>query len=105
MTQITTDVKNALLLFLTPSGRARARRLRDAETEALVVIRRLEVAEILAGIGSYHLKLADLTRERLTAERPALAETGLLVIDGLARTIRSELDHYALRQRAGVHRR
>jgi hypothetical protein len=93
------------LLYLTPSGRQRARRLREAETDAIIAAKRLEIAEMLAGIGAHHLSLADLTRQRLTAGHPRLAHSGHDVIDSLARAIGSEIDGFALQRRREVHRR
>ena len=105
MNRTVTHVGNAVLLVLTPSGWERARRLRNEETKAIIATRRLEVAELLAGIGAHHLSLAELTRQRLTAGQPRLAESSQQVIESLGRAIASEIDEYALRQRQGVHRR
>jgi len=84
-------------LRLTPTGRERVRRLRRAETEAIVAADRMQVARLLASIGAYQLRMADLSRQHAVAEHPQLARCAERVVDSLTEAIRDEIDGFARR--------
>ena len=48
----------AVQAHLSPAGRDRARRMRQAEIEATVAAERMHIARLLATVGDYHLSLA-----------------------------------------------
>lgn len=99
MSRLLSGVRDTLLLHLTRTGRERARRIRHDQTEAIVAANRIEVAGLLAGIGTYHLSLADITRQRATAHQPGMTRSGDQIIDALAGAIRTEIDSFAHRRR------
>lgn len=87
---------------LTPTGRERLRRLREAETEAILAADRMRRAGQLASIGAYHLRFVDLTRQESAAEHPDLAECTRDVVEALADAIRDEVDGYRRRGREAL---
>ena len=90
-------VRDSLLTQLTPAGRERARRMRRAETDALVAAERLHVVRLLASIGAYQLGLAELSRRHTVTEQPELAGCTQRVLDSLTVAIRAEIEAFVER--------
>jgi hypothetical protein len=82
-------------LRLTPTGRERIRRLRRAEIEAAIAAERMQAARLLACIGAYQLRLADLSRQHAVAEHPQLARPADRVVNSLTEVIRDEIDGFS----------
>ena len=97
MSRAAVAVCDGLIHYLTPAGRRRLRRLRRAETDALVAANRPHVVRLLAGIGEYQLGLAELTRRHAVSAQPALDRWGQAVIDSLAEAIQDEIAAFTLR--------
>src|SRR5215213_11018202 len=86
---------DAVLAHLTPSGRERARRMRQVEVEATVAAERMHIARLLATVGDYHLSLAELNWDQAIAEQPALTARRERVLDSLADAIQDEIEGFA----------
>jgi hypothetical protein len=87
-----------VLAHLTPAGRERARRLRQAEVEATVAAERMHIARLLATVGDYHLSLAELSWDQAATRQPALTARRQRVLDSLAEAIQDEIDGFAQRR-------
>jgi hypothetical protein len=94
---VTGAVRDGLLPHLTPSGRDRLRRVRRAETDALVAASRLHVLRLLASIGQYHLGLAELSRRHAVAVQPQLARHAQEIVETLTKAIKAEIEAIVLR--------
>ncbi len=81
-------------LGLTPAGRERVRKLRQVQTEAMLAADRMQVARMLASIGAYQLRMADLSRQHTLAEHPRLGRNADFVVDSLTNAIRDEIDGF-----------
>ena len=88
----------AVQAHLSPAGRDRARRMRQAEIEATVAAERMHIARLLATVGDYHLSLAELSWDRAVAGQPALAARRQRVLDSLTDAIQEEIDGFAQRR-------
>ena len=84
-----------LLLRLTPAGRERLRRLHATETDALVTARRMQVLQLLTGIGQCHVGLAELACRQATAAQPELAPQARRIVEALSTAITNELIRFA----------
>jgi len=98
-----TSLYGSLLLSLTKAGRDRMRRLRDAETDAIVAARRMQVLQLLVRIGGCHLGIADLARRQLVTEQPGLEPQARRIIEALSIAITHEIGNLAHPTRE-VHR-
>jgi hypothetical protein len=99
MFRVAAAVRDGLVQHLTPSGRDRLRRIRRAETDALVAANRLHVVRLLACIGEYHLALAELTRRHAVTAQPQLSRSAQEIVDSLARAIQMEIESFVPRTR------
>lgn len=90
-----------LAAHFTPTGRERGRRLRQAETEAMVAADRMQLARLLTTVGDYHLGLAELHRPISSTEAPEPADRRRWVLDSLADAIRDEIDRFAQHRSEG----
>ncbi|MFL6115369.1 MAG: hypothetical protein ACJ786_29090 [Catenulispora sp.] len=98
MNLVLARTREALLAHLSPAGRERARRLREAEVEATVAAERMHIARLLATVGDYHLSLAELSWDQSVAGQPALDARRQRVLDSLADAIQDEIDRFAQRR-------
>ncbi len=92
-----TDAVRGIAHNITPSGRERLRRVRRAETDALVAASRLHVVRLLASIGEYHLGLAELSRRHAVSVQPQLARCAQEILDSLTKAIKVEIEAFVLR--------
>jgi hypothetical protein len=85
------------LIFATliPAGRERARRIHEAETDALVAACRMRMLRQLTCIGEYQLAIADIARRQATAEQPDVRPHAQTVLDALSEAIAREIADYA----------
>jgi hypothetical protein len=97
MSRAVRAVRDGLVQHLTPSGREQLRRLRRAETDALVAANRLHVVRLLASIGEYQLALAELTRRHAVTVQPQLARSAQEIVDSLAWAIHAEIEAFVAR--------
>lgn len=92
-------IPEALLQYLTPTGRKRLRLLGEVETEAIVTAQRMHLLRLLSSIGQSHLGLADLAGRQVVAEQPELAPQTRRIIEMLGASIAFELRKFAEHRR------
>jgi hypothetical protein len=95
MSSGTHRLADAIFLLLTGAGRVRFRRLQDAETEALVVARRIHMLRQLACMAEYQLGIVDLARLQAVTAQPDVESWAGRVLDAFSEATARQLDEYS----------